>query len=123
VEKNPNQRYPQLKAVSCRATISTGRGFKRNSRSQQSRFLAEPPKPNSKEQKHLQGCAFDLVCRANGKAHLPAPDLHDGHSEQAHQQMQKSRDTTERRRRGSGAARVRPFLLILLPGAKGLLLL
>jgi hypothetical protein len=26
--------------------------------------------------------------------------------EQAHQRMQKSRDTTERRRRGSGAARV-----------------
>jgi hypothetical protein len=106
VEKNPNQRYPQLKAVSCRATISTGRGFKRNSRSQQSRFLAEPPKPNSKEQKHLQGCAFDLVCRANGKTHLLAPTEPLLPTIQSLQANAKSRDTTERRRRESGAVGV-----------------
>jgi len=39
---------------------------------------------------------------ANGKAHLPAPGLQNRHSEKAHQQMQKGRDT----RSAEGAGQV-----------------
>jgi len=34
-----------------------------------------------------------LVDTHDGKAHLPAPGLQNRHSEKAHQQMQKGRDT------------------------------
>jgi hypothetical protein len=54
----------------------------------------------------VQLISFPYACsevwRPNGKAHLPAPGLHNRHSEQAHQHMRKSRDT----RSAEGAGQV-----------------
>jgi len=59
-------------------------------------------------QRLLSASLSVLVCvslsfgAANGKAHLPAPGLQNRHSEKAHQQMQKGRDT----RSAEGAGQV-----------------